>query len=134
MKAAPRSFAERLRQGSQGCRTCPANNAYPCDLTVTGAANHWLVEVKTVDANAEHAVGDAVGQLFSYRHFCYRENGRNDPSLVALFSEPGDALVDLMASLGIEAVWRYGVQWFGRTPSGAPSLLSASTLLFTTEM
>ncbi|MBM7079134.1 MrcB family domain-containing protein [Micromonospora humida] len=107
----------------------PANNAHPCDLTVTGAANHWLVEVKTVGANAEHAARDAIGQLFSYRHFCYRENGRNDPALVALFSEPvGDALVDLMVSLGIEAIWRHGAQWFGRTPSGAPSLLAESML------
>ncbi|MGW0501811.1 MrcB family domain-containing protein [Micromonospora sp. NPDC003241] len=105
----------------------PANNAHPCDLTVTGQSDHWLVEVKTVGANAEHAVRDAIGQLFSYRHFCYRENGRTDPSLVALFSEPvGDALIDLIVSLGIEAVWRRGAEWFGRAPVGARSLLAAA--------
>ncbi|MFY1617849.1 MrcB family domain-containing protein [Micromonospora sp. WMMD736] len=106
----------------------PANNAHPCDLTVTGQGNHWLVEVKTVGANAEHAVRDAIGQLFSYRHFCYRENGRSDPSLVALFSEPvGEALVDLIESLGIEAIWRQGAEWCGRTSGGARSLLAAAT-------
>ncbi|MER7420666.1 DUF3578 domain-containing protein [Micromonospora peucetia] len=105
----------------------PANNAHPCDLTVTGQGNHWLVEVKTVRINAEHAVREAIGQLFSYRHFCYREAGRPDPSLVALFSEPvGDALVDLLMSLGIEAIWRQGAEWHGRTPVGAHSLLAAS--------
>ncbi|MEU4370249.1 MrcB family domain-containing protein [Micromonospora chersina] len=106
----------------------PANNAHPCDLTVAGQGNHWLVEVKTVGANSEHAVRDAIGQLFSYRHFCYRENGRRDPSLVALFSEPvGDALVDLVESLGIEVIWRRGAEWHGRTPVGAHSLLTAAT-------
>ncbi|WP_327033926.1 MrcB family domain-containing protein [Micromonospora ureilytica] len=106
----------------------PANNAHPCDLTVTDDANHWLVEVKTVGSNAEHAVREAIGQLFSYRHFCYRENTRPDPSLVALFSEPvGDALVALIVSLGIEAVWRQGAEWCGRTPVGARSLLAAAT-------
>ncbi|MFG1659595.1 MrcB family domain-containing protein [Micromonospora chersina] len=106
----------------------PANNAHPCDLTVTGQGNHWLVEVKTVGANAEHAVRDAIGQLFSYRHFCYRENDRTDPSLVALFSEPvGPALVDLMVSLGIEAIWRQGAEWCGRTPIDTQSLLTAVT-------
>ncbi|WP_243706038.1 MrcB family domain-containing protein [Micromonospora sp. KC721] len=105
----------------------PANNAHPCDLTVEGQGKHWLVEVKTVGVNAEHAVRDAIGQLFSYRHFCYRENGRPDPSLVALFSEPvGDALVDLLMSLGIEAIWRDGAQWRGGAPTGGDSLLAAA--------
>jgi hypothetical protein len=111
---------------ANGAGLVPANNAHPCDLTVTGEGHHWLVEVKTVGANAEQPVRDAIGQLFSYRHFCYRENGRADPHLVALFSEPvGDALADLVVSLGIEAIWRQGDQWAGRVPVGATSLLAA---------
>ena len=103
----------------------PANNAHPCDLTVTSGGGHWLVEVKTVGANAEQAVRDAIGQLFSYRHFCYRENGRADPCLVALFSEPvGDALVDLATSLDIEVIWWHGDGWSGRASAGNLSLLT----------
>jgi hypothetical protein len=101
-----------------------ANNVHPCDLTVESAACHWLVEAKTVGANAERAVREAIGQLFGYRHFCYREVHRPDPSLVALFSEPvGDAFVDLLTSLGIEAVWLDSGEWRGRAPSGSPALL-----------
>lgn len=103
----------------------PANNAHPCDLTVTSGGGHWLVEVKTVGANAEHVVRDAIGQLFSYRHFCYRKNGRADPYLVALFSEPvGDALVDLAISLDIEVIWWHGDGWSGRASAGNLSLLT----------
>ncbi|MCG5440300.1 MrcB family domain-containing protein [Micromonospora foliorum] len=117
-------FAKRAKAAG----LLPANNAHPCDLTVTGLATHWLVEVKTVGANAEHAVRDAIGQLFAYRHFCYRENGRKDPSLVALFSEPvGEALADLMVSLGIEVIWQQGAEWRGRSPVCTLSLLAASS-------
>ncbi|SCL30081.1 protein of unknown function [Micromonospora pallida] len=116
-------FVERAKKAG----LISANNAHPCDLTVRGQGQHWLVEVKTVRINAEHAVREAIGQLFSYRHFCYREAGRPDPSLVALFSEPvGDALVDLLMSLGIEAIWRQGAEWDGRAPVGSHSLLAAS--------
>ncbi|GAB3434327.1 MrcB family domain-containing protein [Actinophytocola sediminis] len=104
-----------------------ANNVHPCDLTVENSTNHWLVEAKTVGANAENAVREAIGQLFSYRHFCYRELKRPDPTLVALFSESiGDAFVGLLTSLGIEAVWRDGGEWQGRSPLIGPSLLAAA--------
>lgn len=115
-------------QSARAAGLITANNAHPCDLTVTGRGSHWLVEVKTVGANAEHAVRDAIGQLFSYRHFCYRHAGRPDPLLVALFSEPvGDALVDLLVSVGIETIWRAGTAWCGRAPADVSSLLHAAT-------
>lgn len=104
-----------------------ANNVHPCDLTVENSTNHWLVEAKTVGANAEHAVREAIGQLFAYRHFCYRELKRSDPALVALFSESiGDAFASLLTSLGIEAVWREDGEWRGRSPSIGQSLLATA--------
>lgn len=101
-----------------------ATNVHPCDFTVDGDGHHWLVEAKTVGPNAEHAVREAIGQLFSYRHFMYRERGKPDPSLVALFTEPvGPAFGELLVSLGIEAVWRSPGSWDGRAPVGVASLL-----------
>lgn len=103
-----------------------ANNVHPRDLTVDSPTIHWLVEAKTVGPNAEHAVREAIGQLFGYRHFWYRDLKRPDPTLVALFSDPvGDALVDLLVSLGIEAIWRDSGEWQGRSPSVSNALISA---------
>jgi hypothetical protein len=100
-----------------------ANNVHPCDLTVDGHGKHWLVEAKTVGLNAEEAVRAAIGQLFTYRHFCYRELRRQDPALVALFSEPiGDAFSELLVTLGIEAIWRSNATWHGASPAGQPGL------------
>lgn len=93
-------------------------------MTVDDEADHWLVEAKTVGPNAEIAVREAIGQLFSYRHFCYRDIGRPDPSLIALFSEPiGNAFVDLILSLGIEAIWREPDKWAERSPDDHIGLL-----------
>jgi len=104
-----------------------ANNVHPCDLTVASADVHWLVEAKTVGANAEKVVREAIGQLFAYRHFCYRELGRPDPDLVALFSEPvGDAFAELLASLQIEAIWRTGESWEGYVLDKRSSLLATT--------
>ncbi|HEU5475660.1 MAG TPA: DUF3578 domain-containing protein [Actinophytocola sp.] len=116
-------FAARARTAG----LTPANNVHPCDLTVDSTDTHWLVEAKTVGANAELAVREAIGQLFAYRHFCYRELKREDPALVALFSEPvGTAFVDLLVSLGIEALWRDSGTWRGVVGSAQPGLLAAS--------
>ncbi|WP_080636942.1 MrcB family domain-containing protein [Salinispora vitiensis] len=113
---------------AKGAGMTVANNTHPCDLTVDGKVLHWLVEVKVVGPNAETVVREAIGQLFSYRHFCYRDIERPDPNLVALFSGPiGDAFVDLLVSLGIETIWRAGGDWCGRAPTGVPSLLAAVT-------
>ncbi|GAA0651122.1 hypothetical protein GCM10010174_88500 [Kutzneria viridogrisea] len=109
------------------CGFVAATNVHPCDMTVDALNKHWLVEAKTVGPNAEHAVRDAIGQLFAYRHFCYREVGRPDPRLVALFSEPvGDAFVELLTSLGIESIWQAGGIWTGGGPDPAGSLLAAT--------
>jgi hypothetical protein len=111
------------------CGFVAANNVHPRDLTVDGNGMHWLVEAKTIPANAEGAVREAIGQLFSYRHFYYRENGKTDPPVVALFTSPiGDAFANLLASLEIESIWWNGHQWDGVAPSAATSLrLAAQT-------
>lgn len=118
------AFAARAKEAGMTV----ANNTHPCDLTVDGGGLHWLIEAKVVGANAETVVREAIGQLFSYRHFCYRDIARPDPNLVALFSEPiGDAFVDLLVSLSIEVIWRAGGEWCGRAPTGSRSLFAAVT-------
>lgn len=93
------------------------------DLTVDGQGQHWLVEAKVVGANAEHVVREAIGQLFSYRQAYYRDQRKPDPALVALFSEPiGEYFVNLLVSLGIEAIWRSGPAWQGFGPAADTSL------------
>lgn len=102
-----------------------ANNVHPRDLVVTSpGGDHWLVEAKTVGPNAEFAVRDAIGQLFAYRHFYYRQPARPDPKLLALFHEPvGDAFLVLLGDLGIEAICATTSGW-SSTP-GADALLRA---------
>jgi hypothetical protein len=80
---------------------------------VIGPADaEYLIEAKTVGNNAEVAVREAIGQLFAYRHFCYREANASDPILVALFSEPvGDAFIDLLGELGIGSIWLERGRW-----------------------
>ena len=91
-----------------------ATNVHPRDLTVQDGSDHWLVEAKTVGANAELAVREAIGQLMAYRHFYYRAAGENDPKLLALFNVPiGPAFEELLSSLGIEVVYRDGADWGG---------------------
>lgn len=100
-----------------------ANNVHPRDLTIDGDDMHWLVEAKTVPINAERAARDSIGQLFSYRHFYYREAGRADPLLVALFSEPiGEAFAILLGTLSVESIWWDGHDWAGYAPDNATSL------------
>lgn len=56
-----------------------ATNVHPRDMTIDDEKIHWLVEAKTVGVNAEPAVRAAIGQLFAYRHFFYREKHKPDP-------------------------------------------------------
>ncbi|MET9244950.1 DUF3578 domain-containing protein [Nonomuraea sp. NPDC003709] len=102
----------------------PNNNVHPRDLTVEFNQTHWLIEAKTVGANPEFAVREAIGQLVSYRHFLYREQGIKDPHLVGLFSEPiGEAFAQLLSSLDIESIWQTPGGWAGAGAPGGPGLL-----------
>jgi hypothetical protein len=89
-------------------------DVHPRDLVVVDRPLEGLVEAKTVGLNAEPAVRDAIGQLFTYRHFCYREVGRLDPRLLALFNAPiGKGFENLLATLDIDFVCRDGGAWRG---------------------
>jgi MrcB-like, N-terminal domain len=90
-----------------------ATNVHPRDLTLRRGEDEWLVEAKVVyRGNATTAVRDAIGQLLQYRHFLYPIESR--VRLVALFTEPvGKAYVGLLASAGIEAVWKGPGGWQG---------------------
>lgn len=115
-----RAFGEELIRGGW----TPATNVHPRDLTATRGDVHWLIEAKTVGTNPEFAVREAIGQLFAYRHFYYRQVGQPDPKLLALFSDPvGDAFVQLLTDLGIEAVWRTADGWV--STSGSRGLMPA---------
>jgi hypothetical protein len=93
---------------------------HPRDLTLRRAAEEVLVEAETVGPNAEFAVREAIGQLYTYQHLLYRERQKADPELLAVFSEPiGDAFVRLLNALGIAAVWLDQGSWRGsRAPEG----------------
>lgn len=90
----------------------PATNVHPRDLVLRDGGHEYLVEAKTVGANAELAVRAAIGQLFTYRHLIYRATDQPEPTLVALFSEPvGEAFVALLRDLHITAVWNEHGSW-----------------------
>ncbi len=89
-----------------------ATNVHPRDIVVTRQAAEHLVEAKTVGTNAEHAVREALGQLYSYRYFYYTCRGKPSPTLVALFSEPvGEAFLDLLQQVGVQVVWWEAGEW-----------------------
>ena len=72
-----RQFGEHVR--GQGWTA--ATNVHPRDLVLRHGASEFLVEAEVVRNNAQHAVREAIGQLFSYRHFWYRERQTPDPVL-----------------------------------------------------
>lgn len=91
----------------------PATNCHPRDLVASKSGfPEVLGEVKTVKANAEFPVREAIGQLMTYRFFFY--SGRPAPTMLAIFEGPiGDAFVELNDQLDILSVWREGADWVG---------------------
>ncbi|MFG3494366.1 MrcB family domain-containing protein [Streptomyces sp. NPDC047928] len=74
----------------------------------------WLVEAKTVSRGKEYlAVREAVGQLYEYRHTCYRKHGKRDPYLVALFSQDIGPFVEYLETLNIASIWESPDGWAG---------------------
>lgn len=105
-----KAFGDAVRATGRTALT----NAYPRDLVVVDRPLEWLVEAKTVGLNAEPAVRGAIGQLFAYRHFYYREAGKLDPRLLALFNAPiGRGFENLLTTLDIDFVSRVGGAWRG---------------------
>jgi hypothetical protein len=109
-EALVQAFGERVIDTGRAAAT----NVHPRDLIVREGDVEWLVEAKIVGVNAEHEVRAAIGQLFAYRHFYYRETGEPDPRLLALFDAPiGSAFEGLLSSLGIFSMCRSGREWLG---------------------
>lgn len=97
-------------------------NVHPRDLVVYDSQREWLIEAKIVGSNAEHAVRAAIGQLYSYRHFYYRERRLQDPRLMALFDAPiGHGFEQLLISLDIDYIYRHSGIWAG-TPAASALL------------
>lgn len=101
----------------------PITTVHPRDLVLRRATSEVLCEVKVVKANAQDAVREAIGQLFTYRHFLYSSSPPS--ALVAVFSEPiGDAFVHLLEELGIASVWALpGGIWAGSPTAESFELL-----------
>ncbi|MEV7373039.1 DUF3578 domain-containing protein [Streptomyces sp. NPDC090301] len=77
-----------------------------------GKGAEWLVEAKIVrHGNATVAVREALGQLFEYRHFLYRE--RPAPFLIGLFSEEIGAYAPYLEEQGVASIWRSDDGWNG---------------------
>ncbi len=107
-EAVVRAYGEHARDAGW----TPATNVHPRDLVLRKGQTEVLCEVKVVGPNAEHAVREAIGQLFTYRYFY--PTAQPSP-LLAVFSKPvGDAFVDLLEAIGISSVWAEGGdQWGG---------------------
>lgn len=88
-------------------------NVHPRDLTLKKAGTEWLVEAKAIySGNATQAVREAIGQLFTYRHFLYLVKQSPSPHLLALFTEPiGPGYVEFLESIDIGSVWRTPAGW-----------------------
>lgn len=102
----------------------PATNVHPRDLVLRRTGDELLCEVKVVKANAEIAVREAIGQLFTYRHLLYTAS-QPPAGLLAVFSDPvGEAFVDLLEQLGLASVWSEGGDsWQGSTSAVAWGLI-----------
>ncbi|MEX0170098.1 MrcB family domain-containing protein [Streptomyces sp. LMG1-1-1.1] len=89
---------------------------HPKDLVLrqqdAEGSEEWLVEAKVVrNGNPTVAVREALGQLYEYRHFLYRE--KPEPFLIGLFSEEIGVYASYLEERGIASVWRSGDGWGG---------------------
>ncbi|MHA4777314.1 MrcB family domain-containing protein [Streptomyces sp. MSC1_001] len=91
---------------------------HPRDLVLrqqqvaTERGDEWLVEAKVIrNGNSTAAVREALGQLYEYRHFLYRE--QPEPFLIGLFSEEIGIYAPYLEEHGIASVWRADDGWGG---------------------
>ncbi|MFJ5109837.1 MrcB family domain-containing protein [Streptomyces sp. NPDC088551] len=93
---------------------------HPKDLVLhragqsSNTSDEWLVEAKVVrGGNPTEAVRQAVGQLYEYSHFFYRERKLPEPHLVGLFTEDVGVYSGYLEERGIASIWRDGDNWRG---------------------
>ncbi|MER6910637.1 DUF3578 domain-containing protein [Streptomyces sp. NPDC000594] len=78
------------------------------------AGPEWLVEAKVVRSdNSTAAVREAVGQLKEYSYFLYRERGKPEPHLLALFTANIGVYATYLEDQGIAAIWQTENGWRG---------------------
>ncbi|MFJ7997317.1 MrcB family domain-containing protein [Streptomyces sp. NPDC096310] len=76
--------------------------------------DEWLVEAKVVrGGNPTEAVRQAVGQLYEYSYFLYRQKKRAEPHLLGLFTENVGVYSEYLENRGIGSIWRDGDGWGG---------------------
>ncbi|MFF5567273.1 MrcB family domain-containing protein [Streptomyces sp. NPDC012623] len=81
---------------------------------ISEAGEEWLVEAKIIrNGNSTEAVRGAVGQLYEYSHFWYREKNLPKPHLVGLFNENIGVYADYLEHQGIGSIWQDGEGWSG---------------------
>lgn len=89
--------------------TAGTKGVHPRDLVLDRDEVHLLIEAKTVRANSEFAVREAVGQLLAYEYVFYSTHAANK---VALFSSPvGPLWVKFLKHHKIDCVWLDGAEW-----------------------
>ncbi|MCU4747572.1 DUF3578 domain-containing protein [Streptomyces sp. G-5] len=87
---------------------------HPRDVILRKDGEEWLVEAKVVrKGNVTIASREALSQLFEYSHFHYVEEGRQEPHLLALFSEDVVAYRPYLERHGIASVWQTPDGWRG---------------------
>ncbi|ASQ96039.1 hypothetical protein CGL27_25955 [Streptomyces sp. 11-1-2] len=87
---------------------------HPKDIVLRRDGAEWLVEAKTVKrGNPTQAVREALGQLYEYSHFLYEERGKEEPFLLALFTEDIKAYAPYLEKRGIASVWKTVDGWAG---------------------
>jgi hypothetical protein len=105
------------------CGWKPVTSVHPRDMVVRRGTEEVLCEIKIVKANAQGAVREAIGQLFTYRYFLYLSPVATPP-LLAVFSEAvGEGFVELLEQLGIHSAWSVGgAEWDGSAGTKALGL------------
>lgn len=101
---------------------------HPRDLilkTQGGATDEWLVEAKVIrDGNSTDAVRQAVGQLYEYSYYLYRQKQEAEPHLIGLFSSDIGAHAQYLEHRGIASIWRSGQGWGGSSLADKWKMLS----------
>ncbi|MGW8849978.1 MrcB family domain-containing protein [Streptomyces xiamenensis] len=93
---------------------------HPRDAILRKGGEEWIVEAKVVSkGNTTTASREALSQLFEYSHFHYAQDGRQEPHLLALFSEDVVAYRPYLERHGIASVWQTPDGWRGSDRAAA---------------